>query len=377
VLTDISGYGGANNTAANPTLLSEYCNGSRVPPENGGMGWQVPPGTNEANALPTPVFSLTPSATVDEGNNWINMRWGPLALTNPVNGETLGNYGPASGSPVINYIPITSLLAYMLAPNTDFFGTARKTNLAVDAGAVEFVTANIRRTATVAPSPLAFGNWATGTTSNARTLTVTNTGNTALTGGAFTFGGGLPQPFSRLGGAAGGTCGATLAQGASCTINVVFTPGTAVASFTRTLTVAYAGATVTPSSVQLTGTGVANRATVSITPNPLTITLPTGESTGTGTVTLTNTAPANIGAQTTVSSVAVSGAGTGWFFNAGQNACTGTTLAPGGTCTVVVRFTTTNVAGSARGVNRAGTITFTDNAAASPQVGNLTGFATP
>jgi hypothetical protein len=71
----------------------------------------VPPGTNEVNALPTPVFSLTPSATVDEGNNWINMRWGPLALTNPSvkgadgnwgAGAMLANYALSAGSPAID-----------------------------------------------------------------------------------------------------------------------------------------------------------------------------------------------------------------------------------------------------------------------------------
>jgi hypothetical protein len=39
-----------------------------------------------------------------------------------------------------------------------------------------------------------------------------------------------------------------------------------------------------------------------------------------------------------------------------------------------VRFTNT---GSPRGTNRAGTITFTDNATGSPQSGGLIGFATP
>ncbi|PYX89230.1 MAG: hypothetical protein DMG68_05795 [Acidobacteria bacterium] len=75
------------------------------------------------------------------------------------------------------------------------------------------------RTATVSPSPLAFGNQAIGTASGAKTLTVTNTGNVNLTGGTFTFGGGAPQPFSRatFGQGGGGTCGTTLNVGASCT----------------------------------------------------------------------------------------------------------------------------------------------------------------
>jgi len=38
-----------------------------------------------------PLFNLTAGATVDEGNTWINIKWGPLALTNPVTGVTLGH----------------------------------------------------------------------------------------------------------------------------------------------------------------------------------------------------------------------------------------------------------------------------------------------
>jgi hypothetical protein len=230
-------------------------------------------------------------------------------------------------------------------------------------------------TATVTPSPLAFNTWATGTTSPAENLTVTNAGNTALAGGTFTLGGGAPQPFSRVTTgtfpAGAPNCGAALAAGASCTIKVQFAP-TTVTTYNRTLTVAYTGATVTPTPVALTGTGVATRATVSI--SPLTITLPAGTLSGTGTVTLTNTTAAG-GADLTVSSVAVSGGSLfTYFFNAvaGADNCTGTTLAPGATCTVGVRFTN---AFSPRGVNRTGTITFTDNATGSPQSGTLIGHA--
>jgi hypothetical protein len=230
-------------------------------------------------------------------------------------------------------------------------------------------------TATITPGSLAFGTWAISTTSAAQTLTVTNTGNSLLTGEVITFGGGTPQPFSRPSGAAGGTCTTTLAVGATCTVNVVFAP-TLATTFNRTFTLTYTAATVTPTPVPLSGTGVTAKATVSITPNPLTITLPTGVNTGIGTATLKNTSAA-AGAQFTVTSVAVSGGSASTFlFNAvvGGDTCTGTVLAPGATCTVQVRFTNTL---SARGANRAGTITFTDNAAASPQSASLVGFATP
>ncbi len=136
ILTNISGYGGLNNSQSNPSVVSQYCDGSRVPPEFKSGGYQVPPGISDAT-VPNPVFNLTPAATVDEGNNWINISWGPLAMTNPMTGAVLGNYAPAGGSPVINYVPSSSP-TYAPAPNLDFFGNARKTNNAVDAGAIEF-----------------------------------------------------------------------------------------------------------------------------------------------------------------------------------------------------------------------------------------------
>ena len=499
VMTNVAEAGGGsqNNLLANPTAVSQYCNGSRFPPEAGtsAAGWQVPPGISDAT-VPNPYFGLTPNATVDEGNNWVNISWGPLAETNPVTGGTLGNYTLASGSPAIDYIP-TGASSYSAAPSTDFFGNPRPdaTRTGIDVGAVEFqgaskalpyvtpavlnffdvntgtsatqtltlngggsgvtvtgtsiaytsgtagftvvtgtghgscaITGNIvvaaggnctivvrfapttatagqanatltlastgpidgnpvalsgtgvvpTLLATVSGGPLTFGGQLTGHTSAPMALTVINTGNTALAGGTFTFGGGTPQPFSRPNGTAGGTCPAsptsTLAVGASCTINVVFTPATAVA-FSRTLTVAYTGATVTGSSVTLTGTGVPP-ATVSI--SAPTITLPSGVRTGTGLVTLTNSAAAG-GASVTVTGVATSPRfGSQYMFTngalAGPDGCTGTTLAPQASCTVSVRFT---LGLAARGVNLAGTITFTDNGAASPQSTGLTGYATP
>jgi hypothetical protein len=142
--------------------------------------------------------------------------------------------------------------------------------------------------------------------------------------------------------------------------------------------VAGTGATVTPTAVTLTGSGVAARSPMTISPSPQLITLPSGvlNLTGTATVTLKNNAAAG-GAQVAVTGVAVSGGNILTFvFNAeaGQDKCSGATLAPQATCTVGVRFT--NVL-SARGTTRSGAITFTDNGLASPQAGVLQGFATP
>ena len=186
-------------------------------------------------------------------------------------------------------------------------------------------------TASVTPGSLAFGSWATGTTSNVLDVTVRNTGTGALTGATFTFDGGTPQPYSRVNTGAfpanAPNCGAGLAAGASCTIKVQFAP-TAVSAYPRTLTIAYAGATVTPATVTLTGSGVATRATLTIAVPTLTI-AGGGGGAVTGTVTLTN-ASTNA-SDVAISNVAVSGGGffSGYAFSAsGADTCTGATLAP-------------------------------------------------
>jgi hypothetical protein len=82
----------------------------------------------------------------------------------------------------------------------------------------------------------------------------------------------------------------------------------------------------------------------------------------------------------TVNTVALAGGSIFTYFfgdNAllgGADNCTGKSLAPAGSCTVTVSFT--NVF-APRGVNDAGTITFTDNATGSPHTADLVGFATP
>ena len=47
-----------------------------------GSGTRCHRGLSKATCR-TPVFNLTAGATVDEGNNWINISWGPLSLITP------------------------------------------------------------------------------------------------------------------------------------------------------------------------------------------------------------------------------------------------------------------------------------------------------
>jgi len=258
----ITSVGGANdyaaptlhNIASNPNFISQYCDGSRQPPEEGASGWSVPPGIADAT-VPNPIFNLTPVATVDEGNNWINLRWGPLTLSGPVTGTTLANYALTSGSAVIQTIP-----AAVQHPTLDYFGNSR-TGSHFDPGAIEFVGAPVV-TLSVAGGPLNFGSIVDGTTSAAQTLTLSNTGTAAGTGITLAF---SSTAFSR----SGGTCTATLAAQSTCTITVVFTP-TAPGASTATLTIT-ANAPVTGSPVSLSGTGVAAVVSATLTPTSWTV----------------------------------------------------------------------------------------------------------
>jgi hypothetical protein len=351
VLTSAStgGYnaGTLHNTSNTPNFASQYCDGARTPPEFGASGWAVPAGVSDAT-VPNPIFNLTPVATVDEGNNWINMRWGPLSLLNPVTNTTLGNYSLTTGSPIIDFIPTSEPNYATLVPKTDFFGNGRPEptvagDAKIDPGAVEFGSTAPVAILSVTGGPLAFGNQAVGYSSAARTLTLHNTGTAAGIGISVGF---SSTVFSQ----SGGTCGTTLAVGATCTFTVVFTP-TALGAVTGTATV-FANVPVTGSPVALSGTGVPAVIGASLTPASWTI-AHARNCPGTGivgiaaclldptqTFTLTNTGNVTL---TGVGAGALGGTAANdanyaiTIFSTCGNA-THTTLAPGGTCTVVVAF---------------------------------------
>jgi len=273
VLTNITGYNATalHNSQANPTVASQYCNGSRIPPELGSAGYNVPPGISDAT-VPNPIFNLTPAATVDEGNNWINISWGPLALTQPVTGATLGNYALAAGSPAINYIPTGSTGA-TAAPFTDFFGNVRPAGTGYDVGAVEFGAVPPVASATLTPA-----TWTISQTRNcpgttalqklacsldpAQGFTLRNTGNIPLTGitngvlgGANANEYALVPVLSTCGPAGGGQvlANTTLAPNATCVITVQFKPLTTLTTGLKPATVSVTDAAGTQTSA-LNGT---------------------------------------------------------------------------------------------------------------------------
>ena len=248
----------------------------------------MPPGIVDASA-PNPVFSLTPSATVDEGNNWINVSWGPLALSNEaVTGGTFGNYGGGAlfanyavnaGSPAIDAVPVA-----ITHPSTDFFGNPRPdaaNPTCFDIGAVEAQTGTGTcagggggtGSATLTPTSHNFGTVTRNCPGTglgalaclldpAQVFTLTNTGTVPVTGITQGVIGGtnanefaVARLLSTCGPAGGGQVVATttLAPGASCVITVQFKPLTAQPTGAETATISVTDSAGTQTST-LTGT---------------------------------------------------------------------------------------------------------------------------
>lgn len=208
----------------------------------------------------------------------------------------------------------------------------------------------------LAPTALAFGNQAVGTTSTAKTMTITNNLTTSLN---FTFS--ASGNYSATG---SGTspCGTTLSGKASCTISVTFSP-TANGSIQGAVTVAD-GTVVKQQEVTLSGTGTGGTsAPLTFSPPTLTFASQAFSSASVGqTVTVTNASSSSV----TLSSIASSGnyAAAG----SGSVPCiVNTVLGANASCTMGVTFTPTYL-----GVIK-GAITINDNASVKQQILGVSG----
>jgi hypothetical protein len=196
------------------------------------------------------------------------------------------------------------------------------------------------------PSSLTFTSQTVGTTSASQPVSVKNTGT-----GTTTLSIGTPTgDFAQT-----NTCSSTLAAGASCTVNVTFTPtatGTRTGSFLIT-----DQASNSPQTVSLTGTGSSGTVTITVTPAMETFAAQALNTTSASkAVTVKNT-----GTASTTISIAPA---TGDF--AQTNGC-GSLLGAAASCTINVTFTPTAIG------TRTGSIMITDQASNSPQSVSLTG----
>lgn len=240
ILSSTVGYTGSNNLASNPGLVKVYCNGSRVQP-----GAQFEPATPFL-----PNFQMNPAATLDEAGNFVDLHFGPLSLTDPAL--------PASTTPVGDYhIANVASSAYNAgtsngAPRTDFDDDLRPQVNTYDIGADELAFVK------VTPSSMKFSNVQVGSSSSAVLVTLTNVSSVSMVFTSSTVAGNNANNFERV-----NHCVSPLVAGASCTIDVTFTPS-ATGNRTSSLNVLMGGMTL---SIPLSGTGVPPSS--SILPSPV------------------------------------------------------------------------------------------------------------
>jgi hypothetical protein len=208
-------------------------------------------------------------------------------------------------------------------------------------------TGNAAAQATVALSANAidFGALVAGVASPAKTITVNNTGQAALTFSSIAVGGANANVFTL-----GGTCatGTSVPAGGSCTVTVTAT-ASANGAFSGNLSLA-SNASNGAVSVALSGTVAAPAPAVTANPSAVAFGTQTiGAPAATQTVTLANTGNVAL----TLNGIAVSGASAVTIAN---KTC-GTTLAVGANCTVTLAFAPTT-SGAA-----AATLAVTSNAA--------------
>ena len=174
----------------------------------------------------------------------------------------------------------------------------------------------------VSPTSLNFSS-ITVNTSSTQTVTVSNTGGAPLANVGFQITGLSALYFSY----GTSTCGATLANGSSCTVQVTFTP-TAAGGATATLAVSSSTSGVAPVSVSLSGTGQ-TPAGLSVSPTQIVFPIVTpGQQSPALPVTLTN----NGGSAATSLTLTPTAP-----FSLVQNTC-GTSLTAGASCSTGVIF---------------------------------------
>jgi hypothetical protein len=209
----------------------------------------------------------------------------------------------------------------------------------------------------LAPEKLNFGDQLVGTTSAAKTVTLTNTRTTSLSITSIAIAGTNPGEF----GLPPSTCPvtpSTLGAGASCTISVTFTP-TAAGAWSASISIADNGGG-SPQTVVLTGSGTV----VKLAPARLIFGSETvGTTSPAKTVQLTNTGATSL----SITSITVMGADPHDFSPTSSCPISPATLGVGVSCLIHVTFTPT-----ATGA-RTAFLAVSDGGGGSPQVVSLSG----
>jgi len=287
-----------------------------------GTVWRF--GRNYITAVPTSSGNTSFSASVGVGSVSADGKW--FAFASDWDCELGSNTGGAEG-------------------------TTSPYNCRADVFMLSLTGAGTAPAASVSPTGLSFGNENVGSTSQAQTVTLNNTGNASLSISAVVIGPDYTQTNN---------CGSTVAAGGSCSFTVSFAP-TAPGSLNESLQITD-NANGSPQSVTLTGTGT--QPAISLSPNSLTFgNQAVGTSRSGQSVTLTNTGTATL----TLNSISISGVNAGDFSQ--TNTCGGS-VAAGSNCTITVTFAPTATG------TRSANLSIADNAPGNPQTVSFSGTGT-
>src|SRR5213082_1848319 len=216
-------------------------------------------------------------------------------------------------------------------------------------------------TVSLSPTSLTFASQTVSSTSAPQAVALVNGTSSALSITSIAFTGTNSGDFAQT-----NNCGASLAAGASCSIDVTFTP-TAVGTRTATLTVTDS-ASNSPQTASVTGAG-AGLPGLSPSPVPDFGNQSVSTTSAAQVVTLSNPS----GTALTITSIGFTGTNPGDFGQTNNCPLSPSTLTANGTCTINVTFTP-----AATGL-RSATLAVADNASNSPQTAGVsgTGIAPP
>ncbi len=354
-----NGWGHYYNTSASPVTFSW----SQTLPVNewasAAVAFKSGTGGTSLTTTSTGVVAGPNPATVGQAVTFTATVTGsggtPTGTVQFEDGTTTLGTGTVNGSGVATFATSTMAagthsITAVYNGDTNFAGS-------VSPALTETVNA-VTSAASLSVGSLTFSSTPVGTTSAAQPVTLTNDGGAALAVASIAITGVDNTDFSET-----NNCGTSVSAGASCIINVTFSP-TASGARTASVTIMDNAGNVANSkqSVSLTGSGTVPGAST----NTSSLTF-AGQSIGTTskaqTVTLTN----NGGVSLSITSIAITGTNAGDFSQ--TNGC-GTSLAAGTNCAINITFTPT-----ASGT-RTASVTITDDAgniANSQQSVSLTG----
>jgi hypothetical protein len=335
-------------------------------------------GSGSGSVTTAPVASITPSAitlastaigatsaaqnvnVANTGNAALSIS--AITLSNPADFVIAGGTCAAGGSVAAGS---SCTVSVAFKPAAGATGT-RSGSLSIShnaAGSPGSVALSGNATAAAAPiatltASLAFGSVNVGSTSAAQTATLANSGTAPLSIATLVTG---STEFA----ISGGSCvaGGTVAAGASCSINLSFTPSSAGAR-SATLTATHNAGS---SSTSLSGTGVALSPVIGVSPTSLSFSQTVNTASSAQTVTVSNSGSAPL----LLSALSLSGAQAAEFSLASGTTCVaGGSIAAGASCSVKLTFTP-----AASGM-RSASLAITHNAAGSPSSVTLNGSGT-